>query len=383
MKKRPIFYIDPQSLRNLSVYDYQLLSGINYDNIWYFHSIYYDHLPIKGVHQRALFAYNKKGSTLLKALSYIYSYLQIFLYIVRYHPQIIHVQWFKLPAFDYFFFKIIRYLFRFTLVHTAHNILPHDTGDRYRSVFKKLYKLSDSIIVHTNKTKSELIQQFSIEPTCISVIPHGLLQLTIDQKKLDTYIPQFKKKYQIEGKMVFTALGDQTYYKGIDILAKVWASTPELNQDPNSKLIIIGRNNGLDFSMLEHISNAIIEDRRIPNEEFYYILKHTCVYLLPYIKISQSGALLTVLGTHTPVLVSEVGGLTEPLEIAHVGWKIQPNNQFALQKALIYIQTHPNEIRDIKENEDAWRQIEKYYNWESISKQTLAVYQSHSTCYFK
>lgn len=382
MKNRPIFYIDPQSYRNLSVYDYQLLSGINHNNIWYFHSIYYDHLPIKGVQQRALFAYNKKNNALLKALSYICSYLQILLYIVRYRPQIIHVQWFKLPAFDYFFFKITRQLLRFSLVHTAHNILPHDTGDRYRTSYEKLYKLSDSIIVHTNTTKNELIQQFSVEPARISVIPHGLLQLTIDKKKLDALIPQFKQKYQIEGKMVFTALGEQTYYKGIDILAKAWASAPELNQDPNCKLIIIGHNNGLDFSMLKNYSNAIVEDRRLSDEEFFYILTHTCVYLLPYVKISQSGALLTVLSTRTPVLVSEVGGLTEPLEIAHVGWKIQPNNPSALQKALIYIKTHPNEIRDIKENEDTWRLIEKHYNWESISKQTLAVYQSHSTCYF-
>lgn len=375
MNVHTIFYIDPQSYRNLSIYDYKLLSGIKHDNIWYFHSIYYDYLPLKHVHQRSLFAYNKKKNSLLKAVSYINSYLSILLYIVRLRPQVIHVQWFKLPTFDYWYFKLMRQLFHFKLVHTAHNILPHDTGDRFRLIYQKLYKLSDNIIVHTLSTKKELLQLFSIDESHISVIPHGILQMAIDHKKLSILTPEFNQKYQLNGKIVFTSLGEQTHYKGIDLLSKVWEETPELCQDPNLRLLIIGNNNGIDFSKLEKCANVIVEDRRISDEEFYYLIKCTSVYLLPYIKISQSGAMLTVLAQCTPILVSNVGGLTEPLEIVQVGWKIQPNNPESLRQALLYLKNHPNEIRRIKEDKEAWQHIKNHYDWDNICHKTLALYQ--------
>ena len=42
MKKNKIFYIDPQSMRNLSVYDYNMLSEVT-DNVYYYCSVYLDY----------------------------------------------------------------------------------------------------------------------------------------------------------------------------------------------------------------------------------------------------------------------------------------------------------------------------------------------------
>ena len=112
---------------------------------------------------------------------------------------------------------------------------------------------------------------------------------------------------------------------------------------------------------IKGISNVVVEDRKISNEEFVYLLRHTDVYLLPYRLISQSGALLTALNERVPVLVSDVGGLTDPLKIAEVGWSVTPDDYNSLKHMLIHLSAHPNEVAKIKNDANAWNTIANEY----------------------
>ena len=182
----------------------------------------------------------------------------------------------------------------------------------------------------------------------------------------------------MRGKTVFSALGYQNFYKGTDLLARVWAETPELRNSQNAMLLIIGKVNEtrLDLSMLDGIDNVIVENRRIPDEEFVYLLRHTSVYLLPYKEISQSGAMLTVLTEHIPLLMTDVGSLAEPLSIAPIGWKIQPSDEQDLKKALLYLIDHDEEIEAIHNDQQAWEKVCAFYDWTIISRQTQELYES-------
>jgi len=119
---------------------------------------------------------------------------------------------------------------------------------------------------------------------------------------------------------------------------------------------------------------VIIEDRKIPNEEFYYILKSSDICLFPYRKISASGALLTALTEHVPIMVSDVGGLAEPLKIANVGISIPNINH--LTEGLLYIVSHKEEFLKIKCDVESWKKIEDYYSWTTISKLNQKLYDS-------
>ena len=372
--KDVFFYIDPESYANLSAYDYNLLSNVKGDVI-YFCSSMYDHVPMKEhITSIPLFTYNKKKNNLLKGLSYIASYFQIFVYILRMKPKAIHIQWLRLQTFDLCFYQLVAWLTNVRLILTAHNVLPLDSGTRYVKLYRHIYHLMDRIISHTENSRNELIELFNLPPEKVVVIPHGLLKVNINEQQLIQNTPQFEKTYPLQGRLVFSSLGFQTTYKGADLLAKVWSTTPELNQNPNCMLVIAGKFVNVDLSSLESFTNVVLQNRRISNEELYHILTHTDVYLLPYREISQSGAMLTAITERIPLLVTNVGGLAEPLSIAKVGWCIDADDEQQLRDQLLYFTHHTKEVIAIKNNSEAWSRVQEYYGWEHIGKRTLQVY---------
>ena len=235
------FYIDPESYANLSAYDYNLLSNIDGD-IVYLCSSLYDHEPMKeNVTSIPVFTYNKKKTNLQKGLSYINSYFKIFFYILRLKPKVIHIQWLRLQTFDLCFYQIVSRLTHTRLILTAHNVLPLDTGTRYVKLYRRIYHLMDRIITHSKNSRRELLELFNLPPEKVVVIPHGLLKVNVDTEKLKNETGDFQELYPRQNRLVFSSLGFQTTYKGTDLLAKVWATTPELNQNPDCLLIIAGK----------------------------------------------------------------------------------------------------------------------------------------------
>lgn len=370
----PIVYIDPQSYKNLSVYDYSLLSNID-GEIHYLCSANYDYLPLPPhVKQHKLFHYNNKRSNLAKAVSYLCSYVRIFFLLLKWQPQAIHLQWMRIPNFDVAFLKIIKRLTQCRIIFTAHNVLPHDKGDKHMISYARMYDLADAIIIHTHATEQELISTFSQAKGKAYVIAHGLLQPSYDPSLLSQKEKQFEAHYQLEGKFVFSSLGFQYYYKGVDLLAEVWATTPELRNNEQCKLLIVGKNKGVDLSIVNGFENVIIEDRVISDEEFFYLLTHTDVYLLPYREISQSGVLLTAISVGTPFLVTDVGGLAEPLNVAQVGWKMEKLSIEVLRQQLLWLLKHPEQVVSAKNNEAGWNLLRKLYDWQEIGQLTQKLY---------
>lgn len=369
-----IFFIDPQSMGNLAEYDYSVTQGMNC-NIIYLCSKYYDYDINKKLTYLPIFSYNHKKNLLLKISSYLFSLICIAYYIIKHKPALIHIQWFKIPIVDYIFWKTLKKVYKVPIVHTAHNVLPHNTGNKYKIIYGKIYcNLTNKIIVHSSNTKEELIKLFSLPQDKIIVIRHGLLRMKYNGEKYEEISLYSPYNEIIKGKIVFTSLGEQSWYKGSDIIINAWKSTPELRQSDKCCLIIVGKFDGINYTELKNIKNVIVKNERISNEEYMYWLIHTDTYLLPYRKISQSGALLTVLAAHIPVIVTNEGGISEPLSIANVGWNIHTCNVENLRKILLEIVNNPNKAKNVKTDIKSWNKIEKFYDWQHISHDTENLY---------
>ena len=370
----PIFYIDPQSSGNLAAYDYGVLCKVS-SPILYICSCHYDYLDMAdNIQMCPIFNYNKISNPLLKVMSYMWSMLQLFRLIVRKRPSLIHIQWLRIPHFDYVFYWLVKHLLKPKIIFTAHNVLPHNTGDRYKGIYRKMYRLVNHIIVHADATQKEIQEEFNVEPEKISVIHHGTLKMSINTEELKKQVSDYLQKYKTEGKIVFTSLGEQSHYKGIDLLVDIWQHTPELNTNGALQIIFAGKNVGIDFSPISGFENVTIIDERISNEEYYFLLRRTDVYLLPYRKISQSGALFTAMEEHVPMIVSDAGGLAEPLTIAPIGWKVRACDTTSLCETLLHLAGHPEEIRRVKSDSKGWKAVCAAYSWDNISLQTQQLY---------
>ncbi len=367
-----LFYIDPQSENSLAEYDYCLLSGIKNKEIFFLGRNTYNRKALTNAVFRPIFSYgDKKG--IMKGISYIMSLKTILNYVKIERPSILHIQWLRIPRLDYLFYSYLQRKYKVKIVFTAHNILPHDSQNKYKRLFSKFYNMVDAIIVHTIRTKDELVSLLNINAEKIHVIPHGILLPTSEDQFNNANIEKINQKYSIRGKLVFSMLGVLSPYKGCDLVAEVWAKTPELHNGP-SVLVIAGKNSNIDLSSIKNFKNVIIDERLLPNDEYEAFLRRSDVVLLPYRKISQSGVLLSAIGTRTPVLVSDIGGLTEPFDIADIGWVIETATFDNLRDALLRLQNNPTEVYQKKNNKESWRQVQEYYDWTNISAKTECLY---------
>ncbi|MCQ2075500.1 MAG: glycosyltransferase family 4 protein [Bacteroidaceae bacterium] len=371
-----LFYIDPQSYNNLSVYDYSLLKGVEGCDISYYHNTQYQCEHIKGTRYKAVFDYNKK-SGIQKALSYINSMLLIAKDIINERPDVIHIQWLRLWIVDIIFALFIRTLGKH-LVFTAHNALPHTyhKGDKIK--YKLYYKVVTAIIVHTQCTKTELIEDFGIDKDKINVIPHGILDYPIDNHKVAERCRELRTELNIgEDDIVFSCMGYQYLYKGIELVIKAWKESEVLHNNPKCHLLIVGKNRDVPHVLFDEVSiynNVYILDQQLDDTDFNAFLRLTSVILLPYISISQSGLLFSAMCSNTPILVSNVGGLTDPLHYQKVGWCIGMPTIENVKIHMEQLVNNPYETKVIQNDYEAYEKIREIYSWSSISKTTSQLY---------
>ncbi|CAL2094220.1 glycosyltransferase [Tenacibaculum sp. 190524A02b] len=361
------FFIDPMSYDNLQEYDINVLSEFKYDELYFFGNTKMEKKP--NVVSKLIYDYSYRRG-LSKILSYIKSQFKLLLEIKKVKPLVVHFQWFKIPFFDYVILKLIKILSgKSKIVFTAHNILPHNTGDKFFKIFKKIYSYVDKIIVHDFNTKLEICEKFEINITNIEVIQHGLINVPRDKEIVKQTIAENKFK----DKIVFSFIGNISEYKGIDLLYKAWKSTKEIYDNKNIQLIIAGRGEEKLIDKFKGIDNVLIINKYLTNDEFISNIMITDIVLMPYRKISQSGVLLTVLNEDKLVIVSDKGGLTEPFKIANVGWILPELSIKELSNTILKASKIEKKTSYI--NEEDKIKLQDFYSWETISKNTKNLYK--------
>lgn len=356
-----IIYVDPQSYNNLADYDKYLLENIPIQK--YF--VCSHNMPFNSIDNTTIiynyYYYKYKGFR--KLCSYLFSQLKLLRIIIMIKPDIIHYQWLKIPVFDYFLLMIVRRILGCKQVFTAHNVLPHDSGSKYERTYKKIYNIVNQIIIHSEITKSEVIEKFEIESTKLYVVPHGLLPITTNSYQ--------KKDNDI---IVFSFIGYLSEYKGLDILVDAWLSNENIYNNKKCKLIIAGSGNLACLKRIPLNKNVVVYNDFLPDEELDRIIINSDVGILPYKKISQSGVLLTLIAQKIPVIVSNIGGLVQPFTIGQVGWILKNLNSDELAKLINELIMNPSLITTIKENNKLWDEVHNFYSWKQIGRKTLMLY---------
>jgi glycosyltransferase involved in cell wall biosynthesis len=357
-----ILYVDPMSRKNLGVYDKNLLENIEGEK-YFFASRGLQFMNISNT--SIIYNYNyyeKKGIS--KVISYTFSQVKLFNWILINNPDIIHIQWIKMPYFDVILLLLLKIINKnLNILFTAHDLLPHDTGRKYYRIYNILYHLFDGIIVHTKTTKNDIIKLFSISDGKICIIPHGTLKFNVSSST----------KTMFRKKLVFSIAGNIHYYKGIDILIDAWLLNSTLIKDDNILLVIAG-NGKLPERNIPGKSNIEIINKLLTDEEYQSIINNTDIGILPYRQISQSGVLLSFLSAHKPVIVSNCGGLVQPFEIGQVGWILNELTPISLADQIIDIISNRILFEKIKYDKLLWRDIDNYYSWTRIGRLTSNYY---------
>ena len=380
---------DPWGIRGLGVYDYSLCDALykKNKNLTLITNRYYEYDKLSNFKvEKKFFKYseNLKISLfrkVIRGLEYCFDMLNLLKIYSKESPDIIHIQWLLFYQFDYFWLRILRYRQRrknTKIILTAHNVLPHINGYKYKNILEKIYSQVDGIIVHSEVLKEQMIKTFgekgkswSIYVTSIGVGDN--LSKKVDQNILNTCRDKIKSSKDKGYKFLFAGIIHKN--KGLDILLKAWDG--HIGKYPNNKLYIVGNptysmNNELKF--IRKYNNSIITSFGYKSDEelLAYFLECDFV-ILPYKEASHSEVLLTAMTLGKPVIATKVGALPEVVDIVKGGYIIYPNNPDLLSKTMDKVSNIPRDEL-VKWGKNIRKKTFENYSWDNIAQLTLKFY---------
>ncbi len=200
-------------------------------------------------------------------------------------------------------------------LYTVHNVLPHSRGHSrfFRWIYRKIYRVPHLLLVHTRRTRRQLVEEFGVAENRIHLTSLGLNE----EMPLTGMTPsEARHRLGFDGdKQFILFFGKIDEYKGLDRLLAAFDGLAY----PNTRLVIAGeyRNPAyraqiyLQLERMSRRKDVHIYERFVPNEEVEVFFKACDVLCLPYRHIYQSG--LVFLGPRfgIPMVTTDVGSLGE------------------------------------------------------------------------
>jgi D-inositol-3-phosphate glycosyltransferase len=275
---------------------------------------------------------------------------------------------------------------------TAHNV-NQAKRDRQDSQLNRLtlriqYRLSDHIFVHTKKMKDELLQDFGVADSVVSVMRHPVNDAFPDT---DLTPSDAKRQLGVKGReKAILFLGRIRPYKGIEDLLTAFQQL--IARDPTYRLIIAGEPHKGSEDYLDEIRKIVARDfgqddvvlkfQFIPDEEMELYLKAADVLVLPYKDIFQSGILFLSYSFGLPVVATDVGSFREDIIEGETGFICKPGDTADLARTL---ETYflSGIYRDLGNRRQAIKDYaDKVHSWDAAAELMKAAYSrmlgSHS-----
>ena len=322
---------------------------------------------------------------LAKTYRIIAYYSRLIRYSATAEPKIFHILWNnKFEMFDRTLLTLYYKMLGKAVVLTAHNVnkLKRDSADTMlnRLTLKIQYRLVDHIFVHTPRMKSELMEDFGVPASRITVIPFG-----VNNSVPNTNLTPKEAKERLgicKDRKTILFFGRIKPYKGLEYLVKAFQILAR--QHDEYQLIIAGRLEegseryweALQSELKEHAKAGQVISRIefIPDSEIEVYLKCADVLVLPYKDIFQSGVIFLSYNFGLPVIAADVGSLKEEIVEGTTGFTFTPEDPTDLARAL-----EKYFASDLFENlEVRRREIRKFvrerHSWEVVGELTARIY---------
>lgn len=316
---------------------------------------------------------------LFKLTEYLCNLLSLLFRFSLHKPDVLHVQFLPLVEqglpVEFWFLRFVQAR-GVHIVHTVHNVLPQDTGEKHRAAFQRVYRLSDRLICHGESARLRLTQEFGIDNKRISVIPHGPLH----EPGSAAGGLQLRERLGIHAdECFFLCQGILRPYKGVPFLLEAWSRAGFENG--RARLAIVG--NGTpeivneiraQVASLGLRDTVLLDFRFVSLKELADYQNAADVLVYPYREITTSGALMTgvrygkaILATEHPVfheiLRHGENALMAPYGDAH---------QFALEL------THLGADAGLRRRlgQAAREAYSNHPEWPAIARRTEACYRA-------
>ncbi len=311
-----------------------------------------------------------------KVVNLMRYYASLVLYLFKHRKGVVHFTGIfrnELILGDGFLLSLCFRILSSRFIYTVHNVLPHskENNQFFKWIYRLIYKLPDTLLVHTRLAKKQLMDQFSVPEKKIIVISIGLNE-EIPITGLNREEARKHFGFGIEDRVIlFFGKGDK--YKGLDVLIEAFNRLDLIS----TKLLISGW--FPNFSYRQQIVSALSASCRkkdillfeqfIPNDEVEVFFKSADVLALPYRNVYQSGVIFLCFSFGLPLVATEVGSIREFVE-DDMGIISRENDPQGLADAFRSF----FETQDRFEREKIATKAQKF-KWEKICQTIVSIYK--------
>lgn len=316
----------------------------------------------------------------------LFPWLKFFREMLIVKPDVVHIQYTPTICGPFLpFFLIILRIFGVKTI-----ITEHEKPSVYLKYFnivtmlffilyeKCIYSFSDLILVHTSEHKYELLREYRLKKEKIKTIPHGIDK---EQKVNTTRLQEIKNKYNLENNDVVTFFGSIRPKKGIEYL--ILSFSKVIKKKDNLVLLIAGsapKEWSAYFDKLRRLVRETAIEKYVRftgfvcDEDIPAILCISKIIVLPYIQTTQSGVLYReVIPFNKPVIVTDVGDISETVKKYNIGMIVQPKDVRSLTNAMLDFLDNPKKFNKNMRNVE---RIKKQYSWNNVAHFHKKIYKA-------
>ncbi|MFQ5963102.1 MAG: glycosyltransferase family 4 protein [Candidatus Scalinduaceae bacterium] len=293
---------------------------------------------------------------------------------VRIKPDIIHLQGAIHPILYFFLLKVLRRISRAKFIYTAHEVIPK--GKKWYGnygLLTRLYQIVNSIIVHANTSKEEIVGYFNIKPEKIFISLHGNY---IFFRKISDDIEDSIERCSNQKVILFFGIIEER--KGLIYLIRAFSQVRK--KIYNVRLLIVGQPFEDVTPYLKEIKILNLQSwvdthfEYIPVKEVSKYFRFADIVVLPYIYASQSGVIAAAYSFAKPVIATNCGGLSEMVEDGKSGFIVPAKDVESLTSAMVKI-LKDDILRD-RMGKYAERLAREKFSWDKIAKGIERIYES-------
>ena len=295
--------------------------------------------------------------------------------IVRLAPRfdIVHAHFPSVLILDVPWLRIISR--RTVLVHTVHNLYPHDAvrSPRKRRLLRRLYRACDTLLVHTDATREGLITDFGISPERVIKVPFGSYSHMVSA--ITSRDHSAVSSNDVPTVLLF---GEIRFNKGVDILIEAAALLRD--RGVRFRVVLAGQPGAPADSYRDQAQRlglvGTVEFRvgYIEEERVATVFSDAAIVALPYTAIDHSAVAITATTLGRPIVASNLAGLAELVNDAKNGLLVPPGDPAALADALELLLHDETMRRRFERNSREYAQ--RALSWTPIGQHTAAIYQS-------
>lgn len=310
----------------------------------------------------------------LRGIRYLWGSLKAMYATVLERRKIVHLHFFHVGVLSFIDLLLGRLLCRKVVV-SAHDVESFVSSLEAPFVSRLAYRLAHRVIAHNEFSKSELQARLHVAQEKISVVPLGNLIPSLASLPATA---EARAKLKIpEGAAVLLFFGQIKEVKGLDIL--IDAIPDLLKKHPNLILLIAGKPWKTNFSKYQEriekfdLERACISHIKfIPNEEIPVYYSAANLVVLPYLRIYQSGILLTAMSYRKAVVVSDIPGMLESVRDGVTGFTFKCGDAKDLSRRIDEALSDMNKVAQV--GDSGYELVKTQHAWSVVSQKTRNVY---------